>query len=834
MLKSWSIRLSCFQFVTAFYLLAFNSTCTAQILPDGSLPINSVVEDGVNSTKIISGGTTSGNNLFHSFEQFTIPTGGSAYFNNAVDIQNIFSRVTGNSVSKIDGTLRANGNANLFLLNHNGIVFGPNATLNIGGSFLATTARTISFSDGTQFSTNIAQTTPLLTVSVPSGLNLDSGSGEISVQGAGHSLVGQFGRPVFGTNQTVGLRTQTGKNLILVGGDVTLEAGILTAPGGRVEIGSVKNGTVNLNSNSNTWNLDYTQISNFKDIRLSTRALIDASGFGSGSIQLQGGKISFIGGSVAIVQNQGLLDSGGITLNASDSIEISGTDPIARIPGSIRSETLTSGKGGDILIYTPSLTLTEGGGINTVTYADGAAGNITLKVPDSIQIIGSSPRSSITQSNVSSATLSFGKAGNILVQTGSYTAKDGGSLLSSTSGNGAGGNIQIDANKSIELLGYQPNTLAPTAIGATTFGIGDAGEVVINTSKLLLENGGRIDSSTIASGNANSISITASDSVEVKGQVPNSLNPSLIISSGNILDPVLRASFGATNTFNLTGDSGNVKITTNKLTVTDGGLISVNNQGTGNAGDTEVFAHSIFLDNNGGITAATSSGQGGKVFIQSEQLQLNNSNVTTTAGNRGNGGNIVINTDTLVGLENSNITAQAFEGNGGNIRINTQGLFLSSDSIISASSERGVNGVVDTQILGFDVTHSLIPLNNNLITPEQVIAGSCLARRNSQQGSFVVTGSGGLPISPYSNIESWDNSIQGQSQSNNPTPPEKPSPVDVAVTPKSWQPGDPIVEAQTLIITADGRGLLTTTKQAQLADPKSLICAAEQAELPAK
>ncbi|WP_100903369.1 filamentous hemagglutinin N-terminal domain-containing protein [Nostoc flagelliforme] len=137
------------------------SYALAQIVPDAFIGNMSNVTQISNDLSIIVGGTQVGNSLFHSFSQLSVPTGNSAYFNNPLGIENIFTRVTGNNISNIDGLIRTNGTANLFLVNPNGIVFGSNPRLDIGGSFAATTASGLKFADGNGFNAINPQTPPL-------------------------------------------------------------------------------------------------------------------------------------------------------------------------------------------------------------------------------------------------------------------------------------------------------------------------------------------------------------------------------------------------------------------------------------------------------------------------------------------------------------------------------------------------------------------------------------------------------------------------------------------------------------------------------------------------
>ncbi|MBD2120539.1 filamentous hemagglutinin N-terminal domain-containing protein [Trichocoleus sp. FACHB-262] len=202
---------------TSVIISSLSPNAQAQVVPDATLGNgNNSVTSTVGDRTDITGGLQRNSSLFHSFEQFNVNTNKQVYFANPTDIRNIFSRVTGGNLSNIDGTLGVAGSANLFFINPNGIIFGPNARLDIAGSFFASTADALTFTDGQKFAATGDRAAPLVEVNIPLGLQMGPNS------------------PAILTNQGQ-LAVGASQNLTLAGG-ITTSTGSLTASGGTVQV----------------------------------------------------------------------------------------------------------------------------------------------------------------------------------------------------------------------------------------------------------------------------------------------------------------------------------------------------------------------------------------------------------------------------------------------------------------------------------------------------------------------------------------------------------------------------------------------------------------------
>jgi filamentous hemagglutinin family protein len=710
---------------TAYFLTFSISPGLAQLVPDETLGVERSQVNAINSlSDRIDGGALRGSNLFHSFQQFGIQAGRSASFSNPASVTNIFSRVTGNQPSGIDGKLGVLGDANLFLINPRGIIFSIGGSLDLKGSFIASTASNILFSNGSQFGTITPQSIPLLTVEAlaPIGLQFEGKPTGISVARS--------------ATESFDLTVQPGKTLALIGGDIrlsgnSLQSGTLRAFGGRVELGGLaENGVVQLSNNFQDLYLTFPTDKIRSDVSLSNAAQVTTRSNNGGSISIHARNLeltknSKLVGGINVVEPKSDAKAGNITIDATGKVILRGGSVIANDFDEVTQGEPTGflNQAGDIQITADSLSLSQDSAIVSSTRGRGNAGSLVINAnkvdTDHSYLLSTVGRSAI------------GNGGNIQITTETLDITDksvvsvgvegspraderlppGASIIP---GNGNAGRLSINASKSINIDdSYILSALNKDAAGA-------GGNITIETATLAISNQALLSTSTGGRGDAGRLLINASKQIDVTsraeilsdvggtatgqgGQITINtgsftISDRALLSTGsegegsagplsiNAHDNILidNAQVNSTLEFGQ-GNGGTIRIDTGSLSIANNGRLAVSTEGpNGNAGDLNINANSIYLLNQGVIRANTQSGNGGNINLTVRDIVLlrKHSTISTTAGtsgSEGDGGNITI--DAQRGFiiaspsENSDITANAFSGKGGQVLINARSIF---------------------------------------------------------------------------------------------------------------------------------------------------------------
>ncbi|MFH7024840.1 MAG: filamentous hemagglutinin N-terminal domain-containing protein [Heteroscytonema crispum UTEX LB 1556] len=712
-------------------VISINTAQAQEVSSDGTLS-TTVTKSADNLNFTINNGNKVGGNLFHSFKEFSVPNNGSAVFQNDVDVRNIIGRVTGGLRSDINGLIKAQGNANLFLLNPAGILFGPNAKLNIGGSFFASTANSLLFDGGVEFSATDLQTSPLLTVNIPVGLSFRSNPGEIKVSGQGSGIayerIKETPRPRVDSSVT-GLEVKEGKTLAFVGGNVSIEGGVLRAPAGRIEIGSVGgNSRVNLVPVTEGWKLGYEGVPSFFDIQMSGKSFVSATGVGGGFIALKGKLVNLTDKSILIADTLGDRNGGEISIQG-DSIILNETDASNNTFGSgnagkiklvannsmrfenlggVGNHTSAAGKAGEITLEANSILIRNqsGAGSNSYKDATGDAGQINIKTNSLIVEV---------QSGFGTDSYGQGNAGQINIgepntKVGDIVFRDSSGMGSNAKGEGNAGQININADSlQIEKSGFNTDTESK----------GNAGEININVRDMVMNNSG-ISSKTQpkSEGNAGQINITG-DSLLLENK--SNINSSTESKGDageikiNVRDIILQNYGTMSNKTSGSGNAGKINITGNSFLIENYSGFNSDTQSTGNAGEMNINVRDIILQNHSGMSNKTSgSGNAGKINITGNSFLIeNDSGFSSGTKSEGDAGEININVSSLVLRNTSGMdTKTSGKGSAGEININAESLAINNNSGIETSTEgKGNAGTLN-------VTAKTINLNNGRLRVE--------------------------------------------------------------------------------------------------------------------
>lgn len=544
----------------------------------GSLPC-------VGGTCNITGGTQRGSNLFHSFGFFNVGAGNTANFCNAaacgatvplVGIQNILGRVTGGQVSNIFGTIQTTnfGTANLFLMNPAGWIFGPSASLNVGGSFHATSADYIRLDDGNRFNAVPSGADALLTVAAPAAFGfLTATPGPINVQ----TGMLNVSNPNPAARQfTSLLQVPVGQTISFVGGPLNIAPSTTQAPPANsvfLPFVLAPGGTVNLVSVASPGEMTLTSpiaatgFARLGDVTMSGGSVVDGRNIfvRAGRLIMTDSALSpaFARGHLAGQAGQIVPNGGQVNVSVSDEVRLEGFTQVGGIvnPG-IRTFVgvpggpptgITGGEVPSILINANSLSMAGGQArIQATRDGPGAPGKIEINA-DTVTVERGSSIGALnefagagTPVIVNSRTVSlsgdpnstftgifsnsnfhplYGQRGVPFLRD--YTLGDSGPITINAIdkltvvGNAAGitsDSFGLGASSKITLNVGDAFFAGQGALSAQSLLAGTSGSITVNASgQVNIQDGFRITAATFGSGDAGAINITANGGVNLTG-----------------------------------------------------------------------------------------------------------------------------------------------------------------------------------------------------------------------------------------------------------------------------------------------------------------------------
>lgn len=698
---------------------------TNAITSDRTLPTNSQITfDG--KTYTIMGGTQVGANQFHSFQQFSVPSGNTAHFNNAPTTANIISRVTGGTASEINGTIRTNDMTNLYLINPQGIIFGANAKLEVGGSFTATAANSIKFPDGTEFSAVNPQAPPVLQVNVPLGLQYGTSAAGATITNRGVLVAGQ-NLTLQGDQLDLQGTVQAGQNLTLQGQDIKIrdtatvpfmanagrdlwvqgERSIDIFTLNRQESGFKSGGDLTLISNGIISADSHFASRNFQVRSLSGqlanfRSLFDPIISSEGNVNLNG---NYTGASLLIEAKGNVQITGDVTIDSADSFSK------FQAPGTILStqtDNILSAQPDTILSKQPGLIIRSGQssllyGGNNQNY-DKNNPNLpaltnTVNIPAGITLNG----------NVRVIPDVQGGVVQLTAATGGITV----GKIDASNNNGNGGNISITAetgriegnNSQIDLYTYS---------WSDTGNAGNAGNILMSsgTGNITGVNAYAFaESTTYNAGNGGNISLTAN-----RGDITNVFLATSTVThkgeevgfAGNVILNALSGSIDNANirALAVNGESGrgggghvnlnagrelfNVDVSTTS-TASKSGTIEIygNYSENFNIRESKIITAPTFhiclvatcSDETIPINLSRQAQAGDVTITSLGGITFNNFTIITDTSGTSQGGTISITSPSFLNFSNSEITSNTTDGSTSGIQVYSGGILVNSITI---------------------------------------------------------------------------------------------------------------------------------------------------------